>query len=67
MSLEVALLVLLLVYVAHLRFKLWMDAKVIQSFQKSAIIVPKSEKKQDFGIPALLISALALLLALSAR
>jgi len=67
MNVEFALLILLLMYVAHLRVKLWLNAKVIQSFQKSAIIVPKAEKKQDLGLPALLVAALAVLLALANR
>jgi hypothetical protein len=67
MNVELAILILLLLYVTHLRVKLWMDAKVIQSFQKSAIIVPKPEKKQDFGVPALMLAAVALLLALTSR
>jgi len=67
MSLELAILIALLLYIAHLRIKLWLDGKVIQSFQKSAIIVPKTEKKQDLSGIALLIAALALLLALAAH
>jgi len=66
MGIESALLILLALYVVHLRIQLWLDGKVIQSFEKSTIIVPKVEKKKaDMGLPALLIAALALLLALS--
>jgi hypothetical protein len=66
MGIESALLILLALYVVHLRIQLWLDGKVIQPFEKSTIIVPKVEKKKaDMGLPALLIAALALLLALS--
>ncbi|HET7091602.1 MAG TPA: hypothetical protein VFL17_23475 [Anaerolineae bacterium] len=65
MSIELAILIALLLYIAHLRIKLWLDGKVIQSFQKSAIIVPKAEKKQDLGAIALIIAALALLLSIA--
>ncbi len=66
MTIEFAILILLLLYVAHLRVQLWLNGKVIQSFEKSTIIVPKAEpKKADLGLLALLIAALALLLALS--
>ncbi len=65
MSIELAILILLLVYVFYLRIELWLDGRVIQSFQKSAIIVPKAEKKHDLGAPALMIAALALILALA--
>jgi len=67
MSIELAILAALLLYIAHLRIKLWLDGKVIQSFQKSAIIVPKADKKQDLGSLALIIAALALLAALAAH
>ena len=65
MNIELSILVLLLIYVAYLRIELWLNGRVIQSFQKSAIIVPKTEKKPDLGLPALLIAAFALLLALA--
>jgi len=67
MSVEASILIMLLMYVAYLRVKLWLNGKVIQSFQKSAVIVPKAEKKQDLGAPALMIAAIALLLALAAN
>ena len=65
MNIELSILVLLLIYVAYLRIELWLNGRVIQSFQKSAIIVPKTEKKPDLSLPALLIAAFALLLALA--
>jgi hypothetical protein len=36
---------------------------IIQQFQKSAIIVPKPDKKRDFGPVALIIAALALVVS----
>ncbi|MGH2594156.1 MAG: hypothetical protein ACRDGG_11655 [Anaerolineae bacterium] len=65
MSIELSILIVLLLYVAYLRIKLWLNGKVIQSFQQSAIIVPKIEKKHDLSAPALMIAAIALLLALA--
>ena len=65
MSIELSILILLLVYIAYLRVELWLNGRVIQSYQKSAIIVPKAEKKHDLGVPALMIAAFALLLALA--
>lgn len=65
MSIELFLLILLLIYVVYLRVELWLNGKVIQSYQKSAIIVPKPEKKHDLSVPALMIAAFALLLALA--
>lgn len=67
MSIEASILIMLLVYVAYLRVRLWLNGKVIQSFQKSAVIVPKTEKKLDLSAPALMIAAIALLLALASR
>lgn len=67
MSIEASLLMGLLLYVVYLRFKLWVNGRVIQSFQKSAVIVPKADKKTDLSAPALLIAALALLMALAAN
>jgi len=68
MSIESALLILLALYVVHLRIQLWLDGKVIQSFEKSTIVVPKADKKKaDMGLPALLIAALALLIALASN
>ena len=63
--LQIAVLSVLLLYIINLRVKLWLDHKVIQQFQKSAIIVPKPEKKHDFGPIALVIAAIALLLAMA--
>ena len=65
MSVEMTTLILLLSYIAYLQVKLWLNGKVIQSFQKSAIIVPKTEKKHDLSAPALMLAAIALLLALA--
>ncbi len=67
MSIEMYFLILLLLYIAYLRVKLWLNGKVIQSFQQSAIIVPKAEKKHDLSAPALMLAAVALLLALAAN
>ena len=67
MNIELLLLCLLLVYIVYLRIELWLNGRVIQSFQKSAVIVPKTEKKNDLSAPALMIAAVALLLALAAR
>ncbi len=67
MSIEASILILLLWYVVYLRVRLWLNGKVIQSFQKSAIIVPKIEKKHDLSAPALMLAAIALLLALAAH
>jgi len=66
MSVEASVLILLLGYVVYLRFRLWLNGRVIQSFQKSAIIVPKVEKRHDLSAPALMLAAIALLLALAA-
>ena len=65
MSIELSLLIGLLAYVVYLRFKLWINSRVIQSFQRSAVIVPKAEKKTDLSALALLIAAIALLMALA--
>jgi hypothetical protein len=67
MNVELPILILLLIYVTYLRVELWLNGKVIQSYQKSAIIVPKAEKKHDLSAPALMIAALALLMALASR
>lgn len=67
MSIEIAVLALLAIYALYLRIELWLNGRVIQSYQKSAIIVPKPEKKHDFSAPALLIAAIALLMALAGR
>ena len=67
MNIELPLLFLLLLYIAYLRIELWLNGRVIQSFQKSAIIVPKTEKKRDLSAPALMLAAVAVLLALAAR
>lgn len=67
MNVEMPVLILLLIYVTYLRVELWLNGKVIQSYQKSAIIVPKADKKHDLGAPALMIAALALLMALASR
>ncbi|HLF28557.1 MAG TPA: hypothetical protein VJG32_19660 [Anaerolineae bacterium] len=64
MSIELSIVMLLFLYIVYLRIELWLNGKVIQSFQKSAIIVPKPEKKRDLGAPALMLAALALFLAL---
>ncbi|HZY46010.1 MAG TPA: hypothetical protein VFF70_14825 [Anaerolineae bacterium] len=63
--LQIFVFSLLLLYIVNLRVKLWLDHKVIQQFQKSAIIVPNPDKKHDFGPVALMIAALALLLAMA--
>ena len=65
MSIELALLILAGLYAIYLRIELWLNARTIQSFQKSAIILPKPEKKRDYSAEALMIAALALLLALT--
>ena len=67
MNIELPLLFLLLLYIAYLRIELWLNGRVIQSFQKSAIIVPKAEKKRDLSALALMLAALAVLLALTSR
>jgi hypothetical protein len=67
MSIEIAVLALLAVYAGYLRIELWLNGRVIRSYQQSAIIVPKPEKKHDFSAPALMIAAIALLMALTAR
>jgi hypothetical protein len=64
-SIEAFFLVLLMLYIVYLRVELWLNGRVIQSFQKSAIIVPKSEKKHDLSAPALMLAALAVILALA--
>jgi len=65
MSIELALLALAVLYAAYLRIEVWLDHRVIQAYQKSAIILPKAEKKRDFSAQALLLAAIALLLALT--
>jgi len=67
MNIELPLLFLLLLYIAYLRIELWLNGRVVQSFQKSAIIVPKAEKKRDLSAAALMLAALAVLLALATR
>jgi hypothetical protein len=67
MNVELPILILLLLYVTYLRVELWLNGKVIQSYQKSAIIVPKADKKHDLSAPALMVAALALLMALAGR
>lgn len=65
MSIELALLALAVLYAAYLRIEVWLDRRVIQSYQKSAIILPKPEKKRDFSAQAMLLAALALALVLT--